>query len=406
MADLATALPDFDPSAPAFRTDPFGTYRRYREESPVHLNSNGLYFVTRYEEVARVLTGGAVFIKEPAVALKQFRPGPFREHNRLSMTFMDEPDHGRVRRTVARYFTPRSLDALAPRIAVIADELLDAAGDRFDLMADYANPLPLYTICAMFGVDTGERAAFKRWSQAVVAGLEPGAPDADIDAADTAIVEFADFLGELADARRGSDGEDLISVLVREAADGRVSRDELIQNAAFLMNAGHETTAHLIGNSTKALFDHPDQLAALRAAPDRLDAAIEEMLRYDPPVQLTFRRTAEPVSLGDVEIPAGRSILAGIAAAGRDPAVFPDPDRFDIARAGMGGGKGESVRRHLAFAPGTHTCLGAALARLEGRIAFERLLSRAPELAPDGAPARNSGIIFPGFRTQPVRLHH
>jgi len=387
---------DFNPLSAEFRADPFAVYRRFLRERPVHRNANGTWFVSRHKDVAALLNDPKRVIKKPEILLKQFRPGPFREHNRHNMNFMDPPDHTRVRATVARYFTPRALQELVPRIAAIADDLLDRAGGAFDLIRDYAILLPVYVICEMMGVPATERERFKRWSADVVAGLEPGARPESIAAAEAACVEFAVFFAELAEQRRRQPGgTDLLSVLTRHEQEDKLHPLELVHNAAFLLNAGHETTTNLIGNGVQALLQAPDQLRRLRAEPALIDRAIEEFLRYDPPLHLTFRRTAADIDLGDAVIGAGDGVLFSLAGANRDPSVFESPDRLDIAR---------HENRHLSFAPGVHFCLGATLARYEGRIAIGTLLRRYPNLAPAGAPARNTGIIFQGFNRLPVHL--
>lgn len=384
----------FDPTHPAYKADPFGTYRRLLAEMPAHRNARGMWVISRHRDAAMLLADTKRVMKKPEIALKQFRPGPFREHNRHVMNIMDPPDHGRVRGTVARYFTPRALAALTPAIEAYAREMLDALGERFDLMSDYAQPFPIAVICEMLGVPSSERARFKRWSHAIVTGLEQGATLAAIEAAEAASVEFAAFFADLAEHRRRHPGDDVLSVMVRHQDEDRLLPLELVHNAAFLLNAGHETTTNLIGNAVAALLDDEAARRKLTAEPALMESAVEEFLRFDPPLHFAFRRTAEPIEIEGARIEANAPLLIGFAAANRDPAVFAEPDRLDLAR---------KPNPHLAFAPGVHFCLGATLARIEGRIALTELLRRFPDFRADGAPERNAGRMFQGFSRLPLR---
>jgi cytochrome P450 len=309
----------------------------------------------------------------------------------------DPPDHTRLRRLVTKGFTPRRIDALAPRIQQITDELLDAMlaepSRRADLVAAFAFPLPMTVICDLLGVPELDRDAFRRWSNEMVARTSP-------EAEARAYEEMPAYLAELIAAKRARPGDDLLSALIHAAdADGdRLSPEELIGMSVLLLIAGHETTVNLIGNGMRALFSHPDQLTALRADFGLLDGAIEEMLRYDGPVETcTDRLALEDVEIGGVTIPAGSTVLITMADADRDPARFKDPDRFDIRR---------DARGHIAFGHGLHYCLGAPLARLEGRIAFRTLLERCPDLAQDADEADlpwMPGLLIRGVRRLPVR---
>ncbi|MEU7607649.1 cytochrome P450, partial [Streptomyces sp. NPDC041003] len=293
------------------------------------------------------------------------------------------PHHTRLRALVAREFTARRIGSLRPRVQQITDELLDAMAARPDRRADligsFAVPLPMTVICELLGVPGLDRARFRFWSNEIVAPLDGVGADGRV------MAEMTAYLLELVGAKAEDPGDDLLSDLIRTRdEDGdRLSPDELIGMAFLLLVAGHETTVNLIGNGVRALLAHPDQLAALRADPEGLiDGAVEEMLRYDGPVQhATYRFARTGLELGGTLIPAGSSVLVALAAADRDPARFarPGPDVFDIRRPGPG---------HLAFGHGIHFCLGAPLARMEGRIAVRALLERFPDLAedPDAGP--------------------
>jgi cytochrome P450 len=389
----------FNPLDAAFKADPHGVFRRFREEAPVHRNPNGMWLLTRWRDVATLMADRRA-VKMPEIALKQFKPGPFREHNAFTMNFMDPPDHGRVRGTVARWFTPRTLMDLRPRIAEVADELLSEMADRdtVDLVAEFAYLLPVFVIAEMLGVPAHERALFRRCSAPIVAGLEPDADAAVHAAADAAVVELAAYLGDLADSRRRHPGgTDLLSVLVAHEAGDRLQPLELIHNAAFLLNAGHETTTNLIANGIQALLDFPDERRLMQERPELIANAVEEFLRLEPPLHLTFRRLAESYRIDSIELPARAGVIVGLAAANRDPDIFPEPDRLDVRRA--------NASKHVAFATGPHVCLGATLARYEGAIAIDAFLRRFPAFATATPAVRKTGTtIFPGFASLNLRL--
>ncbi|MCX4546149.1 cytochrome P450 [Streptomyces sp. NBC_01565] len=305
----------------------------------------------------------------------------------LNMLQTDAPHHTRLRALVAREFTAGRVDALRPRVQQIADELLDALppAGTFDLVAGYALPLPLTVICELLGVPSADQHLFHAWSAELVAPSSPAA-------AATAGAEMTAYFASLISAKAGDPGTDLMSALVLASADEEgLSPEELLGMAFLLLVAGHETTVNLISGGVLNLLRHPDQLAALRADPSLLGGAIEEMLRHDGPVtSAAFRHAAEPLEIAGVRIPAGDSVMLSLASASRDPEHFPDPDRFDIRRPARG---------HLAFGHGIHHCLGAPLARLEGRIALATLLRRLPDLAlaldagPDALPRRANAML-------------
>ncbi|MFD5869509.1 cytochrome P450, partial [Corynebacterium sp. NPDC060344] len=293
---------------------------------------------------------------------------------------------------------PRRIEALAPRIQQITDELLDAMEAdpkrRADLIDAFAFPLPMTVICELLGVPELDRDAFRAWSNEMVA---PTSPEAEASAYE----QMPRFLTGLIDAKRAAPGEDLLSGMIHAVDDGgdRLTPDELIGMSVLLLIAGHETTVNMIGNGLRALFAHPEQLADLRADLDGLlDGAIEEMLRHDGPVENSTERLAlEDLEMGGVVIPAGSTVLISMADADRDPARFEDADRFDIRR---------DARGHIAFGHGLHHCLGAPLARTEGRIALRSLLERFPELGRDAEDEKLSwvpGMLIRGVRELPVR---
>ncbi|MER6257470.1 cytochrome P450 [Streptomyces sp. NPDC001584] len=396
------ALVDLSAHADAFNTDPYPFYDALRTAGPVHrlvLGGERTWLVVGHEEARQALAhpglsknwlGSELFTSTtpvPAVA--------------TSMLDTDPPHHTRLRRLVAREFTARRVESLRPRVRQITDELLDALAARpdrrADLIASFAVPLPMTVICELLGVPGLDRQRFRYWSGEIVAPLD------GVGADPRAVEEMTAYLLELVAAKAEDPCDDLLSALIRTRDEdgGRLSPDELIGMAFLLLVAGHETTVNLIGNGVRALLAHPAQLAALRADPDGLiDGAVEEMLRYDGPVQhATYRFAAADLELGGVTITAGSSVLVALAAADRDPARFaqPGPDVFDIRRTGPG---------HLAFGHGIHFCLGAPLARMEGRIAVRALLERFPDLAGDpdaGPPDWLPGTLMRGVTRLPLR---
>ncbi|MFE9643531.1 cytochrome P450 [Streptomyces sp. NPDC006365] len=399
---VARSIVDLKQLGPDFLRDPYPVYARLRSQGPVHRvhdpDGEEVWLVVGHEACRTAFT-------DPRLSRNWLRSGNIErivnteqgQPALMHMLMSDPPDHTRLRRLVAREFTPRRIESLAPRIQQVTDELLDrmlaVEERRADLIASFAFPLPMTVICELLGVPGLDREAFRRWSNEAVARTSP-------EAEALAYQELSAYLAELIAAKRAKPGEDLLSALIHTAdEDGdRLSPDELIGMSNLLLVAGHETTVNLIGNGLRALFAHPGQLADLRADFGLLDGAIEEMLRYDGPVETcTDRLALEDVDMGGVTIPAGSTVLITMADADRDPERFKEPDRFDIRRDSRG---------HIAFGHGLHHCLGAPLARLEGRIAFRTLLERCPDLAPDADESElpwTPGLLIRGVRKLPVR---
>ncbi|MER6260500.1 MULTISPECIES: cytochrome P450 family protein [unclassified Streptomyces] len=390
-------LVDLGEFGDAFRRDPHTVYARLRAEGPVHRiripgadESHRPWLVVGYEEARAALADPRLAKDATKVDAAFFDEELIGKH----MLLADPPQHTRLRGLVTRAFTMRRVEALRPRVQRITDDLLDAMlpHGRADLIESLAYPLPITVICELLGVPEMDRAEFRKMSTEVVA---PSGPEAEY----AAVVRLAEYLTELIDdkTRTGPTG-DLLSDLIRTTAeDGdRLSPGELRGMAFLLLIAGHETTVNLIGNGVLALLTHPDQLDLLRADMSLLDGAVEEMLRYDGPVEnATFRFAAEPLEIGGTHIARGDQVVIGLAAAQRDGSRHADPDRFDIRR---------EPRGNLAFGHGLHFCLGAPLARLEARAAIGSLLERAPGLALDGEPGEwLPGMLIRGVRTLPVR---
>lgn len=360
---------------PAVIPDPYPLLARMREASPFTEFGGALVVYGKYADCSRILRDPRASARRNRSLLARFRPDQAKRTR--SFLSLDPPDHTRLRRLVSQAFTPRVVAALSGRISQITDELLtsarEAGGNELELVSGLAYPLPLRIICELLGVPPGDQATFAAWSATMAHSVQPGFGDQGKPAEiDRATAEFREYFSEMIAARRSHPGEDLLTKLIRAEDEGqRLTVDEIISMLLLLLVAGHETTASLISNAMLALLRNPGQLAALAADPGLSAQAVEETLRYDPPVQLTSR-----VSTGGMTARDGVLLLLLLSAANRDPAVFADPDVFDITRRG-----GE----HLAFSAGAHFCLGTPLARLEGTIALRAITTRLvrPQLDPD-----------------------
>ena len=315
-----------------------------------------------------------------------------------SLLAIEAPQHTRIRRLVSHAFTPRAIAGYADTIREIADDLLDRAaarGGRFDVVADYASLLPVTVIAQIMGIPPDMHDDLLQIGNDAAMTLDPALSWRDFRAADRAIRRADVLLGEHVAALRREPGGDLLSQLVQISADGdRLTDQELRVNTLLLLGAGFETTVNLIGNAVALLLEHPDQLAGLRADPTGWPNAVDEVLRYDSPVQMTVRVARQDTEVAGQPVKAGRGIVLQLAAANRDPDVFTEPDRFDVTRP--------DARLHLAFSAGIHYCLGAQLARLEAAIALETLFDRFPDLALSGAPERRRTRVLRGFESFPV----
>jgi cytochrome P450 len=371
---------------PEMLADPYRFYARLRSLDPVHwADQYGGWVLTRYADVIAVLRSPNASSERTAAAVQRVGPEfqglyALRSHMMLNA---DPPRHTRQRLLVNKAFTPRTVEELAPFIRSFVDEVLGRAQARghMDVMADLAFPLPATVIAEMLGIPPQDRDRFKKWSDetAAAVGNLPSNLSPDIlRRSMAAMEELVSYFRGIIAQRRTEPRNDLISALVRAQEEGdRLSEEELLANCVLLLNAGHETTTNLIGNGTLALLRHPDQLQRLRDDPSLIPTGVEELLRYDSPVQFTSRILKADMELGGKTLRAGQAALLILGAANRDPEQFPDPDRLDVGRPD---------NKHVAFGLGPHFCLGAPLARLEGRLVFEALLRRAPGLRLDGPP--------------------
>ena len=390
----------FNPMDPDFVADPYPTYHRLRTEDPVHHSPLGFWVLTRYEDVVASLRDPR-FAKEPMIVAVAARLGVEPQTIGISMLDRDPPDHTRLRSLASKAFTPRAVERLRPRVQEIVDGLLDQAerARGMDLIEEFAYPLPVNVICEMLGIPVEDHEQFKGWSLDLARGLDSSIVGRDSEIAKrsrTAREGITTYIRGLIKERRTSPrGDDLLSALIAaEEAGDKLSEPELVAMSILLLVAGHETTVNLIGNGMLALLRHPDQLQLLRERPELIGSAIEELLRYDGPVQRTARTPTEDVTIGGCTIPKDEIVMPFIGAADRDPAQFPDPDRLDITR---------TENRHIAFGLGIHFCLGAPLARLEGQIAINTLLKRMPKLAlAVDRPEHRLSLTLRGLTALPV----
>ncbi len=367
-----------------FRRATYETFARMRADDPVLCQpgidgETMLWFVTRHDDVVAVLLDDETFVRDPALALDPQQLAAWSSGLPESFAFIEQhmlnrdgDDHRRLRRLVTKAFTPRMVEQLRPRIQQIADDLIDAVETRgeMDLVEEYAFPLPITVIAELLGIPAADRDRFRRWSNAIVT---PALTPESVAEFGALMSEFVAYLRELFDRRRAEPSEDLVSALlqVRDGGDA-LSEQELFSMVVLLIVAGHETTVNLIANATLALLEHPDALARLRDDPSLVPVAIEECLRYDSPVERTLNRwVARDVEVGGHLLRRGDGLIAIVASANRDPDRFPEPDSLDLDREDT---------KHVAFGRGSHYCLGAPLARLEGEVAVSTLLRRLPDL--------------------------
>lgn len=402
-----------NPFEPGFFENPYEQYRQQREAGRVRAMPFGGFLLTHWDDVHMLLRNPNTSVEdEKATNMVDTRRQIFEQmtqerERRGSMGILniDPPDHTRLRKLVSKAFTPRTVERLRPRIQELVDEMLDelaAVDGPVDLISGLAFPLPFAVISEMLGMPEADRDQLRDWSHTVVQSLDPILAVTKMDeilAASDRITEHVTAAIEWKRAR--PDEDDLLNALIRAEDDGDVLSDtELLDNVVLLYVAGHETTVNLIGNGTYALLRHPDQLRRLRDDPTLAPNAIEELLRYDSPVQFSRRITLEPITIAGQDIEPGTFVMTGLGCANHDPAKFgEDAESLDLSR--------ESAREHVSFGSGVHHCLGAALARLEGQVAIETLARRFPDLAlVDGdSPEWNGRIVLRGLERLPVSLN-
>jgi cytochrome P450 len=397
----------FNPVMGAARRDPYPLYARLRENDALHRSHAARgWILFRHADCVELLRDPRfsaddrkldVFERRNAEAIREGLVDPEAPQEPV-MLRRDPPDHTRLRGLVNKAFTPRAVEKLRPRVEQLAEELLSdlAARGEFDLIRDFAVPLPVTIIAEMLGIPARDRELFKRWSDHLVGFLDPQASPGP-EVLKRTVEEFFAYLAEIVEERRRVPADDLLSALVLAEEEGdRLSQQELHGTVALLLAAGNETTTNLIGNGVLALLRHEEQLERLRAEPARIESAVEELLRWDSPVQFTMRIPTEEIDFRGRRFRPGQAVVAVLGSANRDPEVFAEPDRLDIAR---------EENRHLAFGHGVHFCLGAQLARLEGQVALGALVRRFPDLRlAAGDPTWRRLTFLRGVEALPVRV--
>ena len=400
---LPEALRAFQLTRPPadFIDDPYPYYALLREHDPAHALEGGGVLLTRYEDALTVYRDARASSDKTVEFRPKFGDSPLYEHHTTSLVFNDPPLHTRVRRLIMGALNQRAIARMEDDVTRLVDGLVGEIAQRreTDLIDAFAARIPVEVIGNLLEVPHAERGPLRAWSLAILSALEPAPGSEILERGNRAVSDFLEYLRLLVADRRkrpGNPESDVLTRLIQGERDGeRLTEKELHHNCIFMLNAGHETTTNLIGNGMWLLLNHPDQMARLRGQPALVNSAIEEMLRYEGPIQLNNRRLVEPIDLAGKTLAAGAFITIAIGAANRDPAQFPQAERFDVGR---------NPNRHVAFGQGAHACAGMNVARMEARIAFTRLLARFPVIEPAGDPVRDRRIRFRGFRSLPVRV--
>lgn len=383
---------DFDFRDPELHVDPLTYQRRFAEAEPVHRNSQGLWVLTRHADVLAMLRDERVSTDRRNLYRSKLDAGrPYLTHVEHNLFYRSGDDHRRLRAPLSRAFTPRALASFEAEVAARARSLaagLDAEG--FDLVAEFAKPLPLGAIATLLGVPDSELENLATWSMALIGALEPAASRDVFVAADDAAAGMKALLADLLVLRRADPGHDLLSVVATSGLP--VSDDELLHNAIFLLSAGHDTTTAVLTGAAALLIEESGQRGLLADSPH----AVDELVRMISPALMISRVAGAPIEIGDAVIDTGAPILLGLAAANRDPAVFPDPDRLDLARSQTG---------HLGFGFGPHVCLGAPLARMQIRLGLLALFDRFPELTAQAPPHREPSAVLTSYRSYRLAGH-
>ena len=377
--------------------NPYPIYRRLQTRDPVHRSRliKG-WVLSRHEDIDAVLRDSRRFGNDRAST--QDANLRFDSEEPRSMLYRDPPDHTRLRSLVSKAFTPRAVRALRPRVEKIADDLLDSldGAESFDVIDAIAYPLPVAVICEMLGVPQEDRGPFREWSNDASLSIEPLLDDRRVATSMDTLSKLRDYFSDLAERRRADPGEDLVSVLTQIEDEGdRLSHLELQLMLVLLLVAGNETTRNLVGNGLLALLRNPEQLDRLRREPELIGPAVEELTRYDSPVQIDGRSVREDTEVGGVPMERGQYLMLLLGAANRDPEAFDDPDVLDVSR---------ERNPHLGFGRGIHHCLGASLARMEAEVMLGKLLERFPNVRLAGTPHHRRQIVLRGLSSLPVRV--
>jgi cytochrome P450 len=397
----------FNPFEPGFFDDPYRQYAALREHDPVHRSPLEVWVLFRYDDIVGVLRDSSLSVQvdnaTPTARMQMFAeqaPAEAQERGAHSILNVDPPDHTRLRRLVSKAFTPKMVHELRPRIQVLVDDALDAMAARgeADVIADLAFPLPFTVISEMLGMPDGNRDEVRGWSHTLTKTLDPILSPEEVQAALTAADNMLRHVQDVLAWKRDHPADDLLTGLLAAEDEGdRLSEEELLDQVLLLYVAGHETTVNLIGNATLALLGHPDQLGRLRSDPELDGGAVEELLRYDSPVQFSRRITTADLRVDGSTVPAGTFMLTCLGSANHDEARWgPTADELDITRPDAG--------QHMSFGNGIHHCLGSSLARTEAQVAIGTFVRRFPDLELAGEPERNGRVVLRGLESLPVTL--
>ncbi|MEU8108441.1 cytochrome P450 [Nonomuraea muscovyensis] len=400
MARVGMRLPErFDALDPAVIEDPYPTYERLRAQGPLCRMGPASFGVTRYADVAAL-------VRDPRLG-SEFPPlyhemsagdGPAAAFFQRIILYRDPPAHTRLRRLMSKAFSPGLVRGLREHIGDLVDELLDPAAERgwFDAVEELAFPLPVLVVCELMGIPRADRSEVRPHALNLSKAFAAMVPEADRADADASVLWLRNYLAELLAQRSKAPSRDLLSLLLAaREGDDRLTEEEIVDNAVFSFFAGFETTANLLASGCAALLEHPGELARLRADRGLLPTAVEEFLRYDAPIQGTARLVRSPVEVGDHTVRAGRVLVLLLGSANRDERQFGDPGRLDVGR---------DPNPHVSFGGGLHHCMGAALARVEGAVAFGRLLDRFGAIEPAGPALRRTNTTFRAYASVPVRV--
>ena len=382
--DLLNLPEDFVP-------DPYRYFAALRARDPVHANSDGSFVLTRYDDLVAAYRDPSVWSSDKKLDFKpKYGDSPLYEHHTTSLVFRDPPDHTRIRKLFQAAFTRKALAALEPRIHELVDAYLDELAERggMEVVSDFSFKLPVEVVCDMLGVPSSDRILIRDWALLILGALEPVLSDQQFEDGCTAVEDFKAYLRALIAYRKAHPDEakpgEILTALMEAEEDGETLTElELLHQCIFLLNAGHETSTNMISHGVHEMLRHPDQVARLHEDPALIGDAVEEILRYQAPIQINNRRALVDTELSGVKLPAGSMVHLMIGAANHDPAHFPEPETFDIGRR---------PNRHLSFGLGVHICAGNSLARIEGKIAFGKLFARFPGLRLE-APAKLSNRI-------------
>ena len=352
-------------------------YNLLREKSPIHKNSDGSYILTRYKDLVGVYRNFKVWSSDKRTEFgAKFGSSPLFEHHTTSVVFVDPPDHTRIRKIFQQAFTPKSILSLERNINKLVDSYLVMmhAKKKFDFVSDFSFRLPVDVVCSVLGVPSEDRHLIRDWAHKILGALEPKLTNKQLDEGSSAVINFKQYLKDQIKFRKThkdiNKANEVLSLLI-EAEGLELSETELLHQCIFMLNAGHETSTNMLSHGLNELINHKDQYKLLQKEPERIDTAIDEILRFQPPIQINNRRCLEKTKLGDVVVPEGTSVHMIIAGANRDPLQFFKPETFDISR---------SPNRHLSFGLGIHICAGINLARVEAKVAFQSLMSSFREI--------------------------